>query len=416
MSKYSYIAPQIIRESKNHISQINEKTAILFSHSARIRCILNNFTVTMKEGTRTDTGRIMDLMSFLRNLVSKDKHNKFQNCACILIKKLGSEYYFYLIHNGDGNDKRHTKEKIKVSFDDTDPDSIIGFKISPKNNIDLRACFEKYTNLLIVRHGEGWHNVHSIKKKFSSSPDKWNSPLTDRGIEQSRAAGNTIKKIFTAQEYDIFASVLRRTAETAFHFIDAFVATQSPSTDESQEAAISTKIAFFSQHPIYIIPCNDELNEDSTEDCNKSYNQLNPEPCTHTMWKCQNTENRLKDTDVFEPYIPPDIFNTSGMIKGHQYHVFSGILFAECRNSVFSYLDPELVSAHVLNPVLNFAQNVITGRVDGGSLKKNKKKRRKTLRRKSKRFTKKRNSRRTNKKKRLTNKRRTNKKRFTKRR
>jgi len=410
MSKYSYIAPQIIRESKNHISEINEKTAILFSHSARIRCILNNFTVTMKERTRTDTGRIMDLMSFLRNLVSKDKHNKFQNCACILIKKLGSEYYFYLIHNGDGNDKRHTKEKIKVSFNDTDPDSIIGFKISPKNNIYLSACFEKYTNLLIVRHGEGWHNVHSIKKKFSISPDKWNSQLTDRGIEQSRAAGNTIKKIFTAQEYDIFASVLRRTAETAFHFIDAFVATQSPSTDESQEAAISTKIAFFSQHPIYIIPCNDELNEDSTEDCNKSYNQLNPKPCRLTMGRCQNTENRLKDTDVLEPYIPPDIFNTSGMIKGSQYHVFPGILFAECQKSVFSYLDPNLV----LNNVLNYAQDVITRRVNGGSL--NKKIKRRTIRRKSKRFTKKRNSRKTNKKKRLTNKRITNKKRFTKRR
>lgn len=392
----SYLAPKAIRDSKVSTKSsdfnINDKTAILFSHSARIRCILNNFTVITPNGT-------IDLMSFFRNLVSKDKHNKFQNCACILIKKQGSEYYFYIIHDGEGKPKRHTQGKIKDSLNESDSDSITGFKISPKKNRDLIACFEKYTNLLIVRHGEGWHNVNLLKKKLPFSPNKWNSPLTEIGIDQSKQAGNVIKKYLTTIDYDIFASVLRRTAETAFYFMEAFIET--------------AKAELFLQHPIYIIPCNDELNEDSTKDCNKSYNQLNPKPCKRSMFKCQNTENRLKDTDVNEPYIPPDIFNTSGMIKGSQYHVFPRILFAECHKSVFSYLDPNLV----LNDVLKFTQDVIVGNMNGGSLKKNKKIRRKTLRRKSKRFTKKRNSkRRTNKKKRFTNKRRTNKKRLTKRR
>ena len=378
-------------------NNITGKTAILFSHSARIRCILNNFTVY------TGGGGTMDLMSFFRGLVSKDKNNKFENCACILIRKEGAEYYFYLIHDGGKTDtKRITNKKVLdhlagPHIQEETGDYIIGFRINPKQNKGIEECFRRYTNLLIVRHGKGWHNKHyALKYIDPRSSKKWNSPLIDKGRDQSEAAGNVIKQYFNTEDYNIFASVLRRTAETAFYFMKAFIE--------------STIEAFFLKHPIYIIPCNDEINDKSPEeDCNKSYNQLNPKPCI--MSRCQNRENRLKDTDVPEPYIPPDIFNTSGMIKGTQYHVFSGILFAECQKSVFSYLDPELV----LNPVLNFAQDVITGRVDGGSLKKNKK--RKTLRRKSKRFTKKRNSRRTNKKKRLTNKRRTNKKkRFTKRR
>lgn len=390
---------------------ISEKTAILFSHSARIRCILNNFTVYTEEGQ-------IDLMSFFRRLVDEDDHNKFENCACILIKKDNQGYYFYLIHDGgETNTKRITNIKIldnldpppRIQPDELPPNYIIGININPKQNKGIEECFKKYTNLLIVRHGKGWHNKHRFLKKIDPrSSKKWNSPLIKDGRDQSEAAGEAIARYFTAQEYDIFASVLRRTAESAFYFMKAFMKT--------------TIAAFFLQHPIYIIPCNDEVDDKSPEeDCNKSYSQLNPKPCRLTMRTCQNTENRLKDTDVLEPYIPPDIFDTSGMIKGTQYHVFPGILFAECQKSVFSYLDPELV----LNPVLNFAQDVITGRVDGGSLKK--KKKRRTIRRKSKRFTKKRftkkrftkerNKRRTNKKKRLTNKRRTNKKkRLTKRR
>ena len=355
-------------------------------------------------------------MSFFRRLVDKDDHNKFENCACILIKKDNQGYYFYLIHDGgETNTKRITNIKIldyldpppRIQPDELPPNYIIGINIIPKNNNGLIECFRTYTNLLIVRHGKGWHNRHWFLKLFGRKDVdplyywRWNSPLIKDGINQSKAAGNAINRVFTAQEYDIFASVLRRTAETAFYFMKAFMNT------------VTT--AFFSKHPIYIIPCNDEVDDKSPdEDCNKSYSQLNVCNEIEPKGKCQKNENRIgKESDE---YRLPNVLKTEGLIEDIHYYVHSKILDGPCDESVFKYLKtwkseaPTLIMRDIEESRATRATKAAAGR-QGGSLNKNKKKRRKTLRRKSKRFTK----RRTNK--RRTNKRRTNKKkRLTKRR
>lgn len=394
-------------------NNITGKTAILFSHSARIRCILNNFTIIFN-------GKSIDLMSFFSTLVSKDE-NKFENCACILIRKEGAEYYLYLIHDGGKTDtKRITNEKILKSLvashdQPQGSDSIIGLRINPKQNKGIEECFKRYTNLLIVRHGKGWHNEHFILKRIDPGifSKKWNSPLIKKGREQSEAAGGVIKNYLNTEDYNIFASVLRRTAETAFYFMRAFNIPPS-----------EVMTPFFKRNPIYIIPCNDEVDDKSPEEyCNLSYNELN---VCDGNGICQKKENRIgKESNI---YRPPDVFKTQKLIEDIHYYVYSNILDSPCDKSVFNYLTTWdavglLEAKKAVGELGTFGKvaqglyaAVVAGAARGGSLKKNKKKRRKTLRRKSKRFTKKRFTKKRFTKKRLTKKRLTNKKRFTKRR
>mmetsp|Transcript_7408 Transcript_7408/g.11011 ORF Transcript_7408/g.11011 Transcript_7408/m.11011 type:complete len:279 (+) Transcript_7408:105-941(+) len=88
--------------------------------------------------------------------------------------------------------------------------------------------------IILVRHGESLGNFD--EEAYSHTPD-WKIPLTEKGIEQSRALGVTLKERIGDSPVFVYCSPYMRTKQTLKYIMESF--TDSPIVGAREEPRIT---------------------------------------------------------------------------------------------------------------------------------------------------------------------------------
>ena len=216
------------------LTPTDEDTPVfLFSHSARIRCMLDMFSPYDDNGSIA-FGKYIDRIT---------GRKKFNNGACLHILHDGMQsYYFTILDDGINPSNTHTYDELINSTKRMRKSNVVSgetisgglsdrqyVRITPnvgRSFTDLlESFFNKSKSLIIIRHGEGWHNKHYAKKynPFTSVNDRFNSPLTIEGRKQAFTAGMSLYykfPQFCIAPQHIYASILKRTSESAVYFFN----------------------------------------------------------------------------------------------------------------------------------------------------------------------------------------------------
>jgi hypothetical protein len=189
----------------------------------------------------------------------------FKNCAIIKCYNLNGKLTFNMIYSGDNIEK-----------DNNMCDSLCWNAINFNkyfNNININYSFiiPSDTEIYLVRHGQGYHNIKGTINKILNNTIV-DPELTDVGINQAILAGTFlngyIKTYYKNPNIKFGASHLIRTQQTI-----GFMMTQFNRNDT-----------------IYIIPCIHELIYNNNGNCDNSL--LNKLPINSNKPKCNyNTLN-----------------------------------------------------------------------------------------------------------------------------
>jgi hypothetical protein len=294
---------------------------IIFSHSTRIRCILDMFSPfnanksiydLMVEYKQKHTKKTKYLK---RKKVKADEEGvtkfKFNNCVTFMLEKdeMGNIYLsmihpgsnqnriglntFFKILGGDntgiGNDgplktNNHVKIRVKINNALTTSNNQ---SINPKQILsDLNRVLDA-RNIMIVRHGYSTHNRGAFNKHTGiNTHTNTDSSLTKKGVEEVESVANDLKGWFQKSEaqfsYDVsnmYVSDLWRTSQTAMVFLNTLGWNNTKTT------------------PIHliVIPCNHEFNEGRINDGYCFHNQETHQTLINKMFGRENIPESRPD-------------------------------------------------------------------------------------------------------------------------
>jgi broad specificity phosphatase PhoE len=183
------------------------------------------------------------------------KLQSFKNCAVIRCYSDNTHIRFEIIYNGNRSDAKE-KEDGFLYYQDNNKDIIKQISL-------LKSQFPKFdipinTEIFLIRHGEGIHNVLKVATHKSHPNKLLDAKLNHEGHEQAEIAGNIFKNYLKQRlsndliRYNInllfCASDLDRTRETIIYFMKSL-------QDYNQSKKYNIKY----NNVIHILPCIHEV-------------------------------------------------------------------------------------------------------------------------------------------------------------
>lgn len=294
---------------------------IIFSHSTRIRCILD-----MLSPINSDKSIYSLMVNYKQKHTRKTKYLKrkkvkadsegvtkfkFNNCVTFMLEKdeMGN-IYLSMIHPGsnqnriglntffkilggdntrirnDGPLKTNNNVKIQVQINNTLTTSN-NQSINPEQILsDLNRVLDT-RNIMIVRHGYSTHNRGLLNKHTGiNTHTNTDSSLTKKGVEEVKGVANDLREWFERRieqfsysTSNMYVSDLWRTSQTAMVFLNTLGWNNERIT------------------PIHliVIPCNHEFNEGKLNDGYCFHNQVTHQTLTNKMFGRENIPESRPD-------------------------------------------------------------------------------------------------------------------------
>ncbi len=236
---------------------------LIATHSYRLQCILNTLRVV--------------------SINSKVDIKRFKNCAVVRV------------YRGPNGNTCVQIIFVGIFKGPLDPSDTSHFEEIDKNNFILEISNPEYsipenTEIYFIRHGEGEHNLKTIKDESLLLDAK----LTEEGNKQAREAGEFLNTYFTSRnisntlKYYFCASDLHRTRETIGNIKDVLNSKgrKHPDTNFNK---------------IFVLSCLHEITPKerekghATEALCDNPDKLAPNTHAYNMPKCVNLSNSNPD-------------------------------------------------------------------------------------------------------------------------